>query len=107
MIIAPDFCMDRGYPERRKPATTPSPSEGITPDQGETKVVAAVATGWGALISEWKLRLRKLDRESWYEPSKARAKELRRCIADAKRAMRGHPNDRDVPTSGTNGEPKP
>lgn len=61
-------------------------------ESGESKVVAAVPTCWGALLREWTQRLRKLDRESWYEPSKARAKELRRCIAGAKRAMRGHPN---------------
>lgn len=42
MITAPDFCMDRDYPERRKPATTPSPSEGITSDQVQTPGVAVV-----------------------------------------------------------------
>jgi hypothetical protein len=44
-MIAPDFCMDKDYPERRSGATTPSQSAGITPEQGETKVVAAVAPG--------------------------------------------------------------
>ena len=44
-MIAPDHCMDQDYPERRKPATTPSQRAGITPEKGETKVVDAVATG--------------------------------------------------------------
>lgn len=103
MSVTRILCETCGAPLCYCKCALPSgPSEGASPEStGPAKVVAAVPTGWGALLSEWKRRLRRLDNDSWHYPTKQRGNELRRCIRELKRALRGHPNNANEPTTGS------